>query len=246
MLAKTYVLFIENEYSLRYMSECMNSLSGIDTDVRPVRGLQGFHYLELCHKLGFTPSTAIALEQATLNLEASGTFCCTIGHYVIWEMIAASGVPGVVLEHDAVVKGDYTNLIVEDGEILFLGPRVYAKDDYTFPGGDYDYIPIDRFEGAHAYALTANTARVMLDIVRNIPLQCSVDGQLGMRNELGLKLKTVDPPPVVAAIGDRYSFTESNGIPALWNALHTPKFLSNMVEGAFIPYLLDDLLIQNL
>lgn len=246
MLAKTYVLFTENEKSLRYMSECMSSLASINTDVRPVRGVQGFSYIELCDKLGFIPSTSKALEANVQNIEPDGTFCCTIGHYVIWEKIASSGVSGVVLEHDAIVKGDYTNLDVNDGEILFLGPRIHMKEDYTKPDVEYEYISIDYFEGMHAYALTSNTAQILLDTVRSIPLEHSVDGQIAQRNHFGLAFKTVDPPPVVAVVGERNSFTENTGIPAFYNALHTPMFLAGIKEGAIIPYLTHELVAQQL
>jgi hypothetical protein len=157
-------------------------------------------------------------------------FSCSAGHYKIWNMIAESNEPGVVLEHDAIVKQDYTNLQPKDGEILWLGPRIDRVDDYNYPQGvEETYQEIDRYEGTHAYAITANTAKQLLASLKTYGLNDSIDGQLGMRNMFDMSMVTIDPPMVVAVVGTRQSTIDNLGF---WNAYHTEWFLKCQRRGA--------------
>jgi hypothetical protein len=154
----------------------------------------------------------------------------------IWQLIVDSGEPGVVLEHDAIIKGPLSSLEVSDDVILWLGPRIEHENDYNFPvGSNINNIDVDRWEGTHAYAITPKTAEYLLTCMKRYGLNDSIDGQLGMRNMFDMRFQTLDPPVAVAVVGNRESCIESHGNPGFWNAYHSESFLKNLRPGCNIP-----------
>jgi hypothetical protein len=156
------------------------------------------------------------------------------GHFDIWKMIIESGEPGIVLEHKAIVK---SNIDVEarDGEIIHFGPRILNIDDYNYPDSDEQkLIPVEQWEGVHAYGITPGTAQQLLDHLGEYGYMDSTDPMLAFRNTFDLKMYTVDPPPIVVVNGNRKSTYTPNAVSAFWNAYHTPGFLANMKPGAEI------------
>lgn len=232
-MKNTYILYMDDDRSRLYMADCFRScLQFPNINATPVPGYSGLTYSQLCEA-----ADLIAFEPHIKNSDESlgSTFCCSAGHYAIWQMIVDSGEPGVVLEHDVIVKGDYSDLDVEDDEILFLGPRTYQENDYRYDGTPPTKIDIDRFEGTHAYAITPATAQKLIDIVRNAIQIVSVDHALAMHNVARLNLKTLDKPLAVAVVGNRVSFTEATATPVVYNAINTQGFLDGLRPGAKVP-----------
>jgi len=237
MIMKTYVLYIDNEKSVRYKNECLESAASYpELEMIPVQGYNGEDALELSQRLGINiiPHYRKQLEQG--SREINNAFCCTMGHYKIWQMIAESNENGIVLEHDAVIKGPI-NLSdwKEDTDLVFLGYRILKNEDYRFPLVERPrVIPTDRFEGAHAYAITPETARKLIDYVEKYGFNDSLDGQMGMRNLFGLNFGILDPGPVVAVLADKDSCIESTGNPAQFNAPYTQEFLRASRDGSLL------------
>jgi predicted O-methyltransferase YrrM len=221
---KTYILYIDNELSLQYAEDCLNTCNQFGINAELFLGIRGATNRELTRKTGYKIRT----------FEYSSEYCATVGHINIWKEIAKSGEVGVVLEHDVVVKGDYNNLVVNDGEIVFLGPRLYNRNDYQFPENEtVDYHTIDFYNGAHAYAITANTAKAMVEYVEQIALiEMPVDGLLGLKNKFNLVMKTVDPAFAIAEVGERNSFNFDK--PDDTNRYYFEKFLAN-IDASKLP-----------
>jgi hypothetical protein len=149
-------------------------------------------------------------------------------------MIIESGEPGIVLEHDTIIKGNI-DVEVNDGEIIHFGPRIINIDDYQYPDTDEQkLIPIEKWEGVHAYGITPGTAQQLLDHLAEHGYMDTMDPMLAFRNTFDLKMYTVDPPPIVVVIGGRKSHLNPDGVAAFWNAYHTPGFLANMKPDAQI------------
>ena len=235
MLKNVYILHIDHPKSLEYLNDCLESCKQFpDINPIPVKGFMGEDYIDVCAKVGVKPhffyiDKLDTPERDTINRVQSGT----AGHYLIWQMIAESGEPGVVLEHDAIVKGRIDDILIEDDEIIWLGPRIQFTDDYSFPENEtIDRVSVQRWEGAHAYAMTSHTAKRLLTQLEEYGMNDSGDGQLGMRNMFDINFTAIDPPPIVAVVGNRFSCNEDNGAPAFWNGPYTSKFLANMKPGA--------------
>ncbi len=84
--------------------------------------------------------------------------------YQIWKMVARSGQPAIVLEHDAVFVGPIPPLLGE-GDIINLGKPSYGKFNtpkhpgvYPMFSKDGGYIP-----GAHGYVITPLGARELME-----------------------------------------------------------------------------------
>jgi len=235
MLKNIYILYIDNKDSISYKDDCVGTCLKFNFNPIPVLGYNGATYQELCKELDVPIIPFYVNQISTKSKEINGAFSCSAGHYRIWQKIVESGEPGVVLEHDAIVKYDFSSVEPVDNEILWLGPRIDLEYDYNVPSDvSYDYVEVDRFEGTHAYAITPATARYLIFCFEKYGFNDSLDGQLGMRNMFDLKMRTLDPPPVVAVVGNRSSCIETSGNPGFWNAYNTQKFLKYVRPGAKI------------
>lgn len=218
---KTYILYIDRTESRAYAEVCKESAEKFNLDVLMHEGLCGKQNRELIRLTGLNIRTT----------DYASEYCGTVGHIQIWKQIAESDEIGVVLEHDCVVMGDYANLNVNNGEILFLGPRVANRTDYSFiEPMEIDYIDVVHYNGAHAYAITPATARMMLGELERIKtILMPIDGLLGLRNKFNLQLKTVDPAYVISEIGThRKSFNFEK--PDITNRCYFPKFLAGVSD----------------
>lgn len=237
MLQNVYILHIDEPRSLQYLDDCVRSCKEFPgLNVIPVQGYKGASYKDICKEFGLDIIPFYVNQMDTNGDTLNKAFSCTAGHIKIWQMIVESGEPGVVLEHDAIVKGPLAMVDVDDDEILWLGPRIEFEHDYKFPwGAIFDYVEVDRWEGTHAYAITPKTAQHLLDCMKKFGLNDSIDGQLGMRNMFDMKFVTVNMPVVVAVVGNRESCIESHGNPGFWNAYHSELFLKHLRPGCTVP-----------
>jgi GR25 family glycosyltransferase involved in LPS biosynthesis len=237
MLKNVYILHIDDPKSLQYLNDCLESCKQFpDINAIPVQGYKGVNYKDICDEFGIGIIPFYVNQMAENGDTINKAFSCTAGHIKIWQMIVDSDAPGVVLEHDAIIKGPLVNVDVNDDEILWLGPRIDLEHDYTFPPETiFDYVDINRWEGTHAYAITPKTAQFLLDSIKKFGLNDSIDGQLGMRNMFDMNFVTINPPVAVAVVGNRESCIESHGNPGFWNAYHSDQFLKNLKPGCKVP-----------
>jgi hypothetical protein len=223
---KTYILYIDQEKSIEYAKDCRETAVSFGLKTFMHEGLFGKQNRELTRRTGLN----------ILTTEYSSEYCGTVGHIEIWKSIAQSGEIGVVLEHDCVVMGDYSKLTVGDGEILFLGPRMFHRSHYEFPvDEEVDYYDVNHYNGAHAYMITPNTAAMLLaELDRIKMILMPIDGLLGLKNKFNMKLKTVDPAFVISEIGThRKSFNFDQ--PDTTNRKYFPKFLKGVRDRVSLP-----------
>lgn len=237
MVTNTYVLYINDERSVKYKDDCVRSISKFpNLNPIPVEGYKLTPYKTIQDELSISIIPYYLEKLEAGSKETLGALCCSAGHFKIWNLIVESGEPGVVLEHDAIVKYDFSGIRLKDHEVLWLGPRIDLEYDYNVPENpEYVYMQLDRFEGTHAYAVTPATAQYLIDQFRRYGFNDSLDGQMSMRNIFELKMATLDPPPVVAVVGNRESCIENSGNPGFWNAHNTPGFLSYLRPDCKVP-----------
>ena len=237
MTQNVYILHIDDPRSIQYLDDCLESCKRFPgINAIPVEGHNNASYKDLCKEygIGIIPYYVNQMEQA--GDPRNKAFSGLAGHIKIWQMIADSGESGVILEHDAIIKGPLSSLEIPDDVILWLGPRIEHENDYNYPAGaNIDFVDVDRWEGCHSYAITPKTAQYLLDSMKRYGINDSLDGQMGMRNMFDMKFQTLDPPVAVAVIGNRISSIESHGNPAFWNAYYTDGFLNNLRPGCNVP-----------
>lgn len=230
MIEKAYILYIDEPKSVEWAQECAKSCEEHDVPFEMFKGFKGLSIEELTHKTGWVcgrPGLEKNDEQYVREYNAA------LGHIKIWEKIAAGDQPCAILEHDAIVKQDFTDIDMK-GDVMFLGPRVNKRTDYEFPTWT-DVISIKktrRFEGLHAYVLSPTTARFLLDKVSEMKRILPSEAMLSVRNPYDMDLRVVDPPYVVCELGGRKSFTMQDEITIPQNFRDEPGFLAGLKPDA--------------
>lgn len=234
---KAYVIYIDTPQSIQYMNECVESIQKFsDLEPVPVLGETGLTYESVCESYGFRKHpwrTDKSLEDFPGAFDVIASVDAS--HFKIWKMIIASGEPGIILEHKAIVKGPVSDIEINDYEIVHYGPRIQNVDDYNYPEAiKQTKIRVESWEGVHAYGLTPRTAEYLFECLYKKGYSDSTDPMLAFRNIYDLKLTTIDPPPIVVANGGRQSTYTPSKVSAFWNAYHTENYLANVKPGAAI------------
>lgn len=236
MFKHAYILYIDSiPHSVEYANECADSCRQHGLIPHLISGHTSLSYTDVCDKYGFRQHPW-RLDKSLEDFPGSFDRIASVdaGHIDIWKMIIESGEPGIVLEHKAIVKGPI-DVGIEDGDIVHFGPRVLNFDDYNYPqGAQQVLIPVDQWEGVHAYGITPGTAQQLLDYLTKYGYIDSTDPMLAFRNTFDLNMYTVDPPPIVVVNGNRQSTYTPNKVSAFWNSYHSPQFLKNMKPGVQI------------
>lgn len=207
---KAYILYIDRENSIKYMKECMETCEKYGIESIQVKNYCDLSSEELTRRTG--------LRMGSYNPDWSNEYACSVGHVAMWGLISQheGNEPALVLEHDGLIVSEKIHDVKPvDGQILFLGPKVFSRDDYVFPKGEeIQAVDVSRFHGTHGYAITPNTARFLLSRIHaegNL-LPTPIDGMLGVNNHYRLRLSVVDPPVGLVEIGHRQTFTGDSGL----------------------------------
>lgn len=218
-----YIIYINRPESIQYANECAQSCEqyglpytlweGIDltkTLVEDLPSITGFKWQSKTTEMG-----------------------CTASHLKLWHTLAAQPHASCVFEHDVILRHNIYDLEIPDDKLVMLGFRVGAAEDYQYPGGDVSFIDITKFEGTHAYAVTPNMARAMIDRMSGYytdefgGVDTTIDGILSIHDKFGIQRCVMDPPPAVCVVGNRISTIQ--GKPAEYNISVTPGFEKGMV-----------------
>lgn len=217
-----YIIYINRQESIDYANECARSCEeygmpytlwkGID--MRETRG----DALE--EETGFTWTTR-SIEMG-----------CTASHLKLWRVVAEQPHACCIFEHDAIVRHNFFDTEIPDNKLVMLGYRVLKAEDYEYPNEDVTFMDINKFEGTHAYAVTPNMARYMIERMGGFytttfgGVNTTIDGILSIHDSFGIARCVMDPPPVVCVVGDRISTIQ--GRPAQYNTCVSPGFMKGL------------------
>lgn len=140
-----------------------------------------------------------AVGAKTVNgyTNSTGNCGCHASHIKCWKRITEIGKPCIILEHDAIIKGDVTNIEIPDMAVVTFGHRVRHPDEYAPPSEIQELIQIPRAIGVHACGLSPVTAQWLYDDAINNGVVIGVDRWLMMQRKSGLPLYVTEPPQVV-------------------------------------------------
>lgn len=140
-----------------------------------------------------------------------GNCNCHSSHIKCWKRIVELDKPCIILEHDAIVKGDVRNIDIPDMAVVTFGHRVANVEDYDPPSPAKELIKIKRSIGVHACGLSPKTAKWLWDDATTNGVGVGVDRWLMMQTASGLPLYVCEPPQVVCwARTSTSNFTEKN------------------------------------
>ena len=236
MIEHAYILYIDTPEATKYMEECKASCEEHGIPVTPFLGKKLPNTVaEIKRDWGWNVNPIV--ENPPNNPDVFNIWfkeqLCLTGHLAIWEKIAKEHKnPVAVFEHDAIVKRNFLDVEVNDREFVFLGYRVDHRDDYECIDEPFKKVPVYKFEGTHAYALTPWMANACIDALKKrfdyLPIGVSIDHMMGIQNAFGVPMYVVDPAPVIAAIEDKRSSTQPDEKSARYNMTPPDGFLRGL------------------
>jgi GR25 family glycosyltransferase involved in LPS biosynthesis len=126
--------------------------------------------------------------------------CCSAGHGAIWKRIAeGEDECAIVLEHDAIMLHN-VDIDIPDNCIAVLGYKMpnITRYDHSRAGPPQRLLPIRGHEGAHAYAITKNTANTLIkEIETRGLLGCVDNAYFLLSRRTSVPLAIVDPTPAI-------------------------------------------------
>lgn len=122
---------------------------------------------------------------------------CHASHILCWRRIVELQKPCLILEHDAIVKGDVTNIDIPDMVVVTFGHRVGLPEMYEPVSPIQSLVEIPRAMGVHACGLSSVTAQWLVDNIEKNGVGTNVDSWLIIEKQSGLPLYVTEPPQVV-------------------------------------------------
>lgn len=194
---------LQVDLSMKYADECAASCEEHNL---PYEFIDGVEFLP-CDKAFL--SVGVKKQEAYSNTQ--GNCCCHASHIKAWRRIVELDKPCLILEHDAIVKGDVRNIELPDMAVTTFGHRVSHKDKYNPIGPAYEFVQIKRSIGVHACGLTPKTAKYLLDMAEKHGVGIGIDRWLMMERKSKLPLYVCDPPQVVCWARTSTSNFKKNG-----------------------------------
>jgi GR25 family glycosyltransferase involved in LPS biosynthesis len=180
---------LQHEISMEYAAGCAKSCEA--------HGLE-YEFIDAVENLSCEDSfKAVGTYTANKYTNSSGNCGCHASHIKAWKRIVEIGKPCIILEHDAIVKGDVTNIDIPDMAVVTFGHRVRDPREYDPPSEAQTLIEIQRSVGVHACGLSPKTAKWLYDDAMNNGISIGVDRLLMMKRASGLPLYVCEPPQVV-------------------------------------------------
>jgi GR25 family glycosyltransferase involved in LPS biosynthesis len=196
--SKAYILKIDTPISNEYAEICAKSCDKVGIQWEFFHGFQGIKGQEAWLKTGIKMKFDEPKGKDP-NTDAERAECCSAGHGAIWKEIAEGpDEAAIILEHDAVMLHPM-NLDIPDGVIVALGYKLVdpSKYKHTKAGIPKELIEIKGHEGAHAYAITRNTARMMIAEIEERGVLAAVDNAYFLpkerKTEMGLMIASPTP-----------------------------------------------------
>lgn len=188
---KAYIIYIDRDVSKEYATDAYNSC--LNNGVKPIlaRGVFGLNAVQVWSKFKINGIPNMFGPAA----------CATMSHILLWEKIVQEETePVIILEHDAILL-EQPNFEVEDNVIYTLGYKFPDINElYIRSGVEQKTIPIEHHEGAHAYVITPNTARTLLEEIKERGLKNAIDDIYFLRldkNKTKVPMSIVSPTPAV-------------------------------------------------
>jgi len=221
--SKAYILKIDSDISNEYAKTASDSCDRIGLPWEYFEGYTNMSAYEAYMKTGINIPGLDAFKDYTFR---DNPMCCSAGHAAIWKKIADNNECAIVLEHDALMFHKI-EIDVPDNVIMVLGYKTTTPEKYNYidAGPPTHYHIIDGHEGAHAYALTAESAKFMVNEIETKGILGCVDNAYFLRHQRKCRLPVaiMDPTPAVAWLRQSTLWPNS----AYSNYAMIPSFLAH-------------------
>lgn len=212
--SKVYIISHDNIYSREYAHTAANSCKNAGMDYQVIKGFSEIDPNDAwnSNSIGFRKLAHRSFprkNKGDLNAQL-----CSASHAAVWRKIYLNGECAVVFEHDSLLLHKI-NIDIPDEGIVVLGYKTEkpSRYDHKSAGPAKDIIEIERHEGAHAYAITWKTAKLMLDEVEKNGVKTPVDNNffLGTReNYTEIPLYIMSPTPAIGWLRESTIWEDSS------------------------------------
>lgn len=190
MLKKALILRrLKVPLSLEYAEECAASCKKHGLDYEFVDGIEFMSSDDAFKSVGVWKQESYVGTVGHNNCHAS--------HIKAWRRLIEIDEPCVVMEHDAIVKGDITKVSIPNMALVTFGFRLGHERFYEPIGPFKELLEIPKSIGVHACAMTPATARWLIEKYEKEGVGENLDKALMMDRTIGLPLYVADPPQVV-------------------------------------------------
>jgi GR25 family glycosyltransferase involved in LPS biosynthesis len=224
---RAYILRIDDPTSRTYSKTCSDSCDDVGLAWEYFEGYQNMTGKMAFAKTGIQNLPTEPYQQVANPSSGNKAMCCTAGHFGIWKAISEGAEDAaVVLEHDAIMLHPM-NIDIPDNTIVVLGYKLVdpSRYDHEKAGPPNSLIDINGHEGAHAYAITKKTAKILIEEIGRQSIKSAVDNDYFIRGQrrTSVPLKIASPTPAMGWL--RKSTIWGNS--AARNYEYVPSFQQN-------------------
>ena len=208
--SKAYILTIDTPLSLEYAKTCSDSCDKVGLNWEYFKGFSNQSIVDAWASAKV--EVPYIKEMYGRYKEPNNVQCCTAGHAAIWKMIAEGNEAAIILEHDAIMLQPF-DLDIEDDMIVVLGYKLtdINRYDHLKAGKSTRVVGINGHEGAHAYAMTPNTAKTLIQEIAERGILGNVDNAYFIRGQRNtqVRLGIADPTPAIGWLRQSTLWSES-------------------------------------
>jgi GR25 family glycosyltransferase involved in LPS biosynthesis len=170
--SKAYILMIDTDLSREYAKCASDSCDRVGLPWEYFKGYQEKDDIW----------TSFPIKSKTKFKVSGKGGACTAGHIHIWHKIANNDDCAIVLEHDAIMLHK-PEIDIPDNMIVALGYKVEDPENYDHQkaGKPLKVEARNQHGGAHAYALTSNTAQILIKRIEQDGLTTMIDNHYFLR-----------------------------------------------------------------
>lgn len=189
---KAYIIRIDNEKSIEYAKTCSDSCDKIGLKWEY---FEGVNFKKINDKIWKHCDIKFSKTPTIRGAAAAAT----ASHFNLWKKIADNNECAIILEHDAIML-EPVEIDIPDDMLVVLGYKVFDPENYKSPGGKQKLEKREKHGGAHAYAITPNTAKRLVKFISSCQNVRNIDNQFFLTNTQRdkIKMSIVDP---ISAIG---------------------------------------------
>lgn len=205
---KAYIIRISDPLSQQYADDAAKSCERVGLPYEFFDGIEGKTAYNAWMQCPFPVKMMGVYKSHKIDKAA----CATVSHAMVWHKISTRKEVAVVLEHDAIMLHPVT-VHIPDNMIVTLGYKLQdpARYNHIDAGSPIRTINIEGHEGAHAYALTWNTATFLLNELNTIGANLPVDNTFFLKSRrTKVPLSIADPTPAIGWIRQSTIWKESS------------------------------------
>lgn len=205
---KAYIIRISDPRSRRYAEDAAKSCERVGIPYEFFDGVENKTAYDAWMHCPF-PVKMVGVYKSDKVDKAA---CATVSHAMLWHRISTRKEVAVVLEHDALMLHPVT-VHIPDNMLVALGYKLQdpTRYDHTSAGSPTRLQTIEGHEGAHAYALTWNTAATLLNELNTVGANLPIDNTFFLKmRRTKVPLSIADPTPAVGWIRESTIWKESS------------------------------------